>query len=165
MTTQETDIAETETANKQQDVGREPEDAAKDESADTPSQGCVRDVERLMYGDAPGNIAKLRCHDGFGAGRDMMKVQVVIPGINRCGDVSEDIEVVYSRNVIGRHGMIERLVEGVDQLCNELDPKDTIELEDAEDDRDAGEETSGDEPEPEVDDEERADEADAERSG
>lgn len=108
------------------------ETAVKKETANGERDDRIRDAASLMYRGAPQKIAAFRRHDGWGAGRDMMKVRVEIPELDGHGDVTEQIECVYERDVVGPHGLIERLAESVDRLCNGLDPQGMIQA--AEDD-------------------------------
>ena len=131
------------TGNREQaDAGRKPEDGAEDASVDTPSQGRVRDAESLICDDVMEHIARFRRYSGWGAGHDVVKLCVAIPELNKYGEITEDADTVYERSIVGPHGLIEKLIEGVDPLCDELDPGGIIELEDVDNDRDAGTETS-----------------------
>jgi hypothetical protein len=123
------------------DTDSEPEDAVEDAPAGAPVEGC--DANNLIYDDAPPKIAEFRRHSGWAEGRDLARVRILIPEVDSCGDISGDADQIYERNLIAPFGLIERLVVGVDRLCDELDSGGIVELEDAGDGQDADVETSG----------------------
>ncbi|MFH1746303.1 MAG: hypothetical protein ABIG44_04590 [Planctomycetota bacterium] len=64
-------------------------------------------------------VERLRAQNGWLAGQDLIRVELVVPAISG-SDLSADPVVIYCRDLVGGHGLIERTVRRADALCDKL---------------------------------------------